>query len=248
VKRVAALYDIHGNVAALRAVLDEIEAMAVDKIVIGGDIAWGAFPSETLAMLRGLGDRAVYIRGNADRELVDPAITGKVHSGVTFWCSEQLSEDERRFLDGLPESLSLDIEGLGPTLFCHGSPRSDEEIITTATPDDVVAPMLADVAERVVLCGHTHMQCDRDVEGIRLVNAGSVGMPYEDTPGAYWTLLGPEIEPRRTTFDYAAAAEEMRASGCPDADEFAMGVYSPTGRAAGIMHFERTAGRYGDQR
>jgi predicted phosphodiesterase len=229
--------------AALRAVLDEIETMAVDKIVIGGDIAWGPFPRETLAMLRELGDSVVYIRGNADRELVDPAITGKVHSGVTFWCSEQLSEDERRFLGELPETLTLDIEGLGPTLFCHASPRSDEEIITPETPDDVIAPMLAGVPERVVLCGHTHMQYDRDVGGVRLVNAGSVGMPYEDTPGAYWTLLGPDVELRKTTFDCAAAAEAVQASGCPDADEFAMGVYSPTGRAAGIMHFERTAGR-----
>jgi predicted phosphodiesterase len=245
---VAALYDIHGNAPALRAVLDEIDPLSVEVIVIGGDIAWGPFPKETLSMLRALGERAVFIRGNADRELADPKITGAVHSAVTFWCAEQLTAEERRFLGNLPESVSLDIDGLGPTLFCHGSPRSDEEIITPATPDAVVAPMLAGVAQKTVLCGHTHMQYDRHIDGVRLVNAGSVGMPYEDTPGAYWTLLGPSVDLRRTTYDFAAAAEEVRASGCPDADEIAMGVYSPTGQAAGIIHFERTAGRERDQR
>jgi hypothetical protein len=103
--------------------------------------------------------------------------------------------------------------------------------------------MLAAVTERVVLCGHTHMQFDRSVGDARLVNAGSVGMPYEDAPGAYWTLLGPEVEPRRTAYDFAGAAEEVRAGGCPDADEMASEITSPTGREAATLHFERAAGR-----
>ena len=104
-------------------------------------------------------------------------------------------------------------------LFCHGSPRSDEEIITAVSPEERLAPMLEGVAEDTVVCGHTHHQFDRAVLGKRLLNAGSVGMPYEDEPAAYWLLLGRRAELRRTAYDIAAAAERLRASGFPDVDE-----------------------------
>ena len=115
--------------------------------------------------------------------------------------------------------MTLEIDGLGPTLFCHGSPRSDEEKLTRATGEERLGPILEGVAERVVVCGHTHQQFDRDVAGHRLLNAGSVGMPYEGDAAAFWLLLGPDAELRRTDYDIPAAAEVMRATGMPDVDE-----------------------------
>jgi diadenosine tetraphosphatase ApaH/serine/threonine PP2A family protein phosphatase len=111
------------------------------------------------------------------------------------------------------------IERLGPTLFCHGSPRSDEEIITRLTPDDRLDEMLALVGENVIVCGHTHVQFDRARRGKRVVNAGSVGMHNEGRPGAYWLLLGPDVELRRTAYDIEDAAKRIRATDYPDPDE-----------------------------
>jgi hypothetical protein len=113
------------------------------------------------------------------------------------------------------------VDGLGPVLFCHGSPRSDDEILTAVSPEERVVAALGGVDEAIVVCGHTHAQFDRRVSGKRLVNAGSVGMPYEAKPGAYWALLGPEVELRRTAYDLAATAEAIRATGFPEADALA---------------------------
>ena len=113
----------------------------------------------------------------------------------------------------------MTVDGLGRVLFCHGSPRSDEEILTRISSEERVAAACAGVEEATVVCGHTHVQFDRDVAGKRLVNAGSVGMPYEAQPGAYWALLGPDVELRRTAYDLEAAAAAIRATGFPGADE-----------------------------
>jgi putative phosphoesterase len=190
--RVAALNDVHGNLPALEAVLAELPDDVA--IVFGGDITAGPMPGETLELVRSLGERALLLRGNADRE-PDPELTA----------------EQQRLLRELPESQTLDLDGLGRTLFCHGSPRSDEEIVTAVTSEERMRTILAGVAEHVVVIGHTHHQFDRTVDGIRVVNAGSVGMPYESRPGAYWALLGPEVELRRTEYDVEAAVEAMRA-------------------------------------
>ncbi len=206
--RVAALYDVHGNLPALEAVLADVQEAGVDRVVVGGDVvALGAFPRETLEELLALDERAAWVRGNGDRTPDE-------------FAAERLTREQLEFLAGLPLTLRLEIDGLGPTLFCHATPRSDEEIFTRLTPDERLARMLADVAEAVVVCGHTHVQVDRTAAGKRIVNAGSVGMPYADEPGAYWALLGPEVELRRTLYDLEAAAERIRASGWPQADEF----------------------------
>jgi len=133
---------------------------------------------------------------------------------------EQLDDANRAFLGSFEPRVVLDVEGLGATLFCHGSPRSDEEILTRATSEERLARVLADVPQRVVVCGHTHVQFDRPAAGLRVVNAGSVGMPYESGPGAYWALLGPGLELRRTLYDLEGAAEAIRASSWPGADAF----------------------------
>jgi predicted phosphodiesterase len=221
--RVAALYDVHGNLPALEAVLAEVEALGVDAVVVGGDIAIGPMPRPTLEHLLALGERARFLRGNGDREIAaDPAEHGSgLWADRTRWSAEQLEPGQRAWLAALPGTQSVDVAGLGPVLFCHGSPRSDEEILTAISPEPRVTAAVAGVGEAVVVCGHTHVQFDRRVAGKRLVNAGSVGMPYEAQPGAYWALLGPDVELRRTDYDLEAAAESVRTTGFPGAEELA---------------------------
>lgn len=224
--RVAALYDIHGNLPALDAALRAADAAAVDAIVIGGDVALGPMPRETLDRVVALGPRAHMLSGNCDRLLVD-AFDGRslaplpaaVQEAIA-WCAGQLDRAHRDVLAGLPPIRTLDVGRLGVTLFCHASPRSDDEIITAATPVDRVRPMLVGVPQRVVVCGHTHMHFDRVVDGVRLVNAGSVGMPY-GLPGAHWLLLGPGARPVRTEYDRERAAALVRQTRYPQAAEFA---------------------------
>jgi len=204
--RVAALYDVHGNLPALEAVLTEVDA---DLLLVGGDVVAGPWPSETLERLRALGERVRVIRGNADRELAEPPKPkreGGPPPEVIEWTRSRLSGEQLEFLARLPQTASLEVEGLGRVLFCHATPRSDEEVLTRISPDQRWLDALAGVDESVVVCGHTHVQFDRHVGDIRLVNAGSVGMPYEREPGAYWALLGPDVELRRTEHEPADIA------------------------------------------
>jgi predicted phosphodiesterase len=238
--RIAALYDIHGNLPALEAVLAEVDA---DAILVGGDAVLGPLPKGTLDLLRGR--NATFIRGNCDR-----AVGGGVPDDDPWvervrWAREQLDEDDLTFLRGLPHPLTLDVDELGPVLFCHGTPRSDEEIFTAITPPKRLDPILDGVRERVIVCGHTHVQFDRLVGDRRLVNAGSVGMAYEGEPGiAAWALIGPVVDLRRTRYDAASAAAVIEASGFPGAEEFADEyVVHQTGPEEATAHFEALAER-----
>jgi predicted phosphodiesterase len=169
-------------------------------IVVGGDIcAGGEHPSETLARLRGLGDRVAWLRGNADREL-HPDEEGLAPAEFLEQARSQLSEEEIEFLHELPET-----QVIGDVLYCHASPRNDLDIFTERTPEERIAFLFAGLEVPTVVCGHTHMQYDRRVGGVRVVNAGSVGMPYEEEPGAYWLL---DLVHRRTLYDGA----ELKAS------------------------------------
>jgi putative phosphoesterase len=219
--RVAALYDVHGNLPALDAVLAEVAREDVDAIVVGGDSVAGPFPSPTLARLRALGDRVRWIRGNADRELV-PGEQGNGPPELIEWVRSKLSEEELDFLYRLPEQLALDVDDVGRVLFVHATPRNDTEIFTALTPDERVAPILEGVDADLVVCGHTHVQFDRVVAGTRIVNAGSVGMAYEDEPGAYWLLLGPDVEHRRTAYelDVGEFPDEWPSATAAEATEF----------------------------
>jgi putative phosphoesterase len=243
--RVAALYDIHGNLPALEAVTAEVDEARADLVLVGGDVVTGPFPSETLERLSGLGDRAYFIRGNADRVLVEDA--GEPTGPSPWperqaWTRAQLTDEQRRLLATLAHTVTREVGGLGEVRFCHGSPRSDEEIITRATSPERLSEIMSGVGQRVVVCGHTHVQFDRMIGGVRLVNAGSVGMPYEDEPGAYWALLGPDVELRRTEYDLERAAAAIRASGFPGADEFAdEHVLHPAGADEATEQFERMA-------
>jgi putative phosphoesterase len=191
--RIAALYDIHGNLAALEAVLAEVPDDAT--IVVGGDIcAGGEQPSEVLGRLRGLGDRVAWLRGNSDRELY-PGEEGLAPPEVVEEARSRLSEAEIEFLYALPPTVRI-----GDVLYCHASPRNDVDIFTERTPEERIAPLFAGLGVPTVVCGHTHTQFERTVAGVRVVNAGSVGMAYEEEPGAYWLL---DLVHRRTPYEGA---------------------------------------------
>jgi putative phosphoesterase len=227
--RVAALYDVHGNLPALEAVLREVEREAPDVVLVGGDVSAGPFPVECLELLRSLGDRAVWIRGNADRE---------IHG----WPAEQLSDEQRAFLRDLAEAAVLEVDDLGPVLFCHGSPRSDDEIITERSPDLRLEAALAGVTQQVVVHGHTHVAYDREFGLYRLISPGSVGMPYAELPGAYWGMFGPGYSARVTEYDFAAAAERIRGSAWPQAEQIAVdNVLTVPSPDEAIDFFERMA-------
>jgi putative phosphoesterase len=222
---VAALYDIHGNLPALDAVLAELHREPPDSVVVGGDVAAGPMPREVLARLRELPWPVHWLRGNADRAVVmgfDGTIPPELRDHPLFqgdaWAATFLSRADRDFLDGLPPLIALHVEGLGAVLFCHGTARSDEERVTTATPPERLARVLADAGSDVVVGGHTHRQFDRRAGGRRMINAGSVGRPYEHRPGAYWLRLGPGVTLRRTPYDTAAADAAFRSLGYPAAD------------------------------
>lgn len=235
--RVAGLYDIHGNVSALEAVLAEVPADAA--VVIGGDIVLGPKPVETLELLESLGERAHWIRGNCEGRTPH---TDQLWEQRRLFTRQRLGEERHRALEVLRATLTLEVEGLGPTLFCHGSPRSDEEIITAVTSAERLRTILGGVEERVVICGHTHHQFDRTVDRWRVVNAGSIGMPYEGRPGAYWALLGPDVELRRTEYSSAAAEKHIRASGYPDPDELVETLFTaPPSAQEAAEHFEQQA-------
>ena len=241
--RVAALYDIHGNLPALEAVLEELCQADIDQIVVGGDVLPGPMPRQTLQRLLDLDRPVHFLHGNG--ELAMLALLSAPHEGaVTYWgttsgeplpehyrpvyrwTAQQLQVDYQPVLARWPKILRLEIDGLGAVLFCHATPRSETEIFTRLTPAERLAPLLDPLGVSVVVCGHTHMQFERQVGRTRVVNAGSVGEPY-GAPGAHWLLLGPEIELRHTPYDLVLAAERIMATAYPGAHEFIQGMLHP---------------------
>lgn len=221
--RVAAISDIHGNLPALEAVLTEAEREKPDLMVFCGDVASGPMPAETIDLLMTLRG-ARFVRGNADRGLVEE-FDGKPASAMpgpfADWCARQITKRHRDFLGSFEDRVAVDgVDGLGRVLFCHATPRNDTDVFTVESPLERVRMLFAGVDADVVVCGHTHMQFDRMIDRLRVVNAGSVGMPY-GTPGAYWAMLGPDVDLRRTAYDREAAARRIRAKDWETAEEFA---------------------------
>jgi putative phosphoesterase len=230
VGRVAVVSDVHTNVAALTAVLADIDAADVDLVVSCGDLTWGSHPDQTIALMRGLGARALFIRGNGERAVLE--ISGgrrTAGSPREAWVPARHSGSSLEFVAAIPFSVVIEITGLGPVRFCHGSPRSDTELVTPATPGERFAELCAGVDEQVLVTGHTHLQFDRRVAGRRSVNPGSVGLPYhEGEPGtAYWALLGPDVTLRQTRYDVTAALEAGAGCGDPAAETIAGLLMSP---------------------
>jgi putative phosphoesterase len=224
--RVAALYDIHGNLPALEAVLADVRREGIERIVVGGDVLPGPMPRETLACLLDLDIPVAFIRGNGDREVrasrrgIDTGAVPEPFRAAMRWNAQQLRAEDEQAIDRWPATLRLPIDGLGDVLFCHATPRNDVDIFTRHTPDAALVAMFDEADAPVVVCGHTHMAFDRMIGGTRVVNAGSVGMPFGE-PGAYWLVLGPGVEPRHTSYDLTDAAARIRATAYPGAAEFA---------------------------
>ena len=234
-RRVAVISDVHGNAVALEAVLDELREEPPDLVVFGGDLTWGPLPEETLALVKGLDTPALFVRGNADRALLEPTDDPTPRE---LWLLERHSEEAQAFLSTFVERVSVDVDGLGPVCFCHGSPRSDEELVTPETPETRMREMTSEIAERTLVTAHTHLQFDRRVAGIRSINAGSVGMPYEGRLGAFWAILGPDVELRRTDYSLDEAAARYRASGDPMAEQMVELLATPPTREEVIKHAE----------
>lgn len=242
---VAALYDIHGNLPALEAVLAEVRQLEVTEVIVGGDVLPGPMPGETLSCLLNLGIPTRFIYGNGEVTVLEqkagrkPSSVPPPYRPVIEWTARQLSLEEERILAGWPKTVQMEIPGLGEVLFCHATPRNENEIFTRLTPEERLLPIFAGINAAAVVCGHTHMQFDRTVGGIRIVNAGSVGMPFGE-PGADWLLLGPAIEFRHTRYDLAKTAGRIAATVYPQAEQFAaVNVLNPPSAAEMLDLFTR---------
>jgi putative phosphoesterase len=227
--RVAAIYDIHANLPALEAVLQDIRQAEVDHVVVGGDVLPGPMPREAIKCLLDFDVPVQFIQGNGDREVLALMAGTETDWYRTAperwrepvrWTAQQLNLGHERLLAGWPKTLRFEIRGLDEVLFCHATPRSDTEVFTRLTSEDRLLPIFEGLNVPVVVCGHTHMQFERTVGGIRVLNAGSVGMPFGE-PGAYWLLLGPNIEFRQTPYDLTNAAERIKDTKYPQAQDFA---------------------------
>ena len=253
--KVAAIYDIHGNLPALEAVLQDIRETDVDQIVVGGDVVPGPMPRETLSCLLNLDMPVGFIHGNGELAML-AQMAAVDESAVTYWGTtsgnplpeqyrpvyrwtvQQLYPDYEPLLASWPKTLRLEIPGLGDVLFCHSTPRSETEVFTRLTPEDHLVPIFEGLNVSLVVCGHTHMQFDGMVGQTRVVNAGSVGEPY-GAPGAYWLLLGPDVQLRHTVYDLEKAAERIRATDFPGAEDFAKDIQQPPSEAEMLEVFTK---------
>jgi predicted phosphodiesterase len=249
VQRVAALYDIHGNLPALEAVLEELQQLSVDAIVVGGDVLPGPMPRECLELLRAYRIPTAFIHGNGESAAIESLRGGPLEKvpeafrPAVEWSARQVPDEIATAMQAWPTTLQLEIDGVGDTLFCHASPRNDTEIFTRLSPDERIRTMFAGTPSDLAVCGHTHMQFDRTVDTIRVVNAGSVGMPFGD-PGACWLLLGPDVQLRRTSYDLDAAAARLRRSEFPGVDQYVeRQVLHPPSEAQMLAAYSKVDGR-----
>ena len=224
VATVAVLSDIHGVLPVLDAVLAEPDVASAERVVVTGDHAAGPMPVEVLDRLVGLGDRCLLVRGNADRELVAVARGRDSDIDVSNWAGRQLRPDQVELLAGLPHPVRLEVAGFGTVVFCHGTPRDDDEVVLVDTRLSRWAEVLVELddTDRVVVCGHTHMPFARLVDRRLVVNPGSIGMPYGRAGGSWALLRDGQIELRHTPVDIeAAVAAVVSGSTYPDRQEWA---------------------------
>jgi predicted phosphodiesterase len=204
----ALLYDVHGNLPALEAVLADAGSAGATRFLLGGDYAlFGPFPAETVARLRELED-ATWIRGNVDRWTANPGQVPDAGVGeAVAACRAELGTAIADELGALPAQLALDA-----TLYCHASPRSDLRSFLPEAGEDE-DEILAGATERRIVFGHTHLAFSRvRPDGIELLNPGSVGMPFDGDPRAAYALVREDgtIERRRVSYDHAGSAAAVR--------------------------------------
>ena len=260
--RILALYDIHGNLDALDAVLADPRAAEPDLVVVGGDVVPGPLAGATLDRLRGLPVPVRWVRGNGEREVAEAVGTsaggsagggsagggsaggGSAGGGqdlarlTAALSAAELGDEAARALGDLP--LTLVADGV---LFCHASPRRDDELLTRLSPPERWAAALAGAGAATVVAGHTHQQDDRRVGDTRFLNAGSVGLPYEGDGDARWLWLTDGVpELRRTAYDAAAAGRRMLQAGWPDPETIEAALIEPIPADVVTRLFEERAG------
>ena len=247
-QRVAALYDIHGNLPALEAVLEDVRREGVDAIVVGGDVLPGPMPRECLDLLHSTGIRTEFIHGNGESAVLESLRGGELtavpeafRDGIR-WNGTQIPNERVAAISAWPLTARFEIDGMGNVLFCHATPRNDTEIFTKLSSPERIWVMFAGVNAAIVVCGHTHMQFDLTVDVLRIVNAGSVGAPFAN-PGAYWALFGPDVQLRRTSYDVEAAASRIRRTDFPGAARFADSVVLPHPESAMLSFYAKVDGR-----
>jgi putative phosphoesterase len=225
--RVAALYDIHGNLPALEAVLEDVGREDVDRVLVGGDVVPGPMAPAVLERLLSLNVPVDFIYGNGETEVLRASRGDELvrvpppHRPLIEWTASQFDRQQLDMMAKWPLTVRYSVDGLGEVVFCHATPRDDNEIFTRLTPVERLRPLVADLGATLVVCGHTHMPFDRAVGDTRIVNAGSIGMPFGDA-GADWLLLGPDVRFRHTNYDAQDAAARIRATNYPQADDFAV--------------------------
>ena len=253
--KVAALFDIHANLPALEAVIQEVHESEVEQIVVGGDVVPGPMPRETLRCLLDLDLPVQFIRGNGELAML-AQMAAADESAVTYWGTTsgkplpeqyrpiyrwtvgQLHPEYESVLASWPKTLQLEIHELGNVLFCHSTPRSETEIFTRRTPEERLLPLFEGLNVSVVVCGHTHMQFDRMIGKTRVVNAGSVGEPYGE-PGADWLLLGPDVQLQHTSYDLTKAVERIRNTEFPGVEDFVRDITQPPAEAEMLEVFTK---------
>lgn len=224
--QIAAIYDIHGNLPALEAVVNDIKKMNIDRLVVGGDVIAGPMPIPVLQLLQNLKLPTDFVLGNAEAEYLR-CVDNKPINGLSTrandeakWLSSILPIQSEEFIRTWHNILSIEHPTLGDILFCHATPRSNIEVFTTRTPEQRIKPAFEGISEKIVICGHTHMQFSRKHGSINIVNAGSVGMPFGSV-GADWLVIDQDIEMMHTKYDLKKAADTIKASNYPNAKEFA---------------------------
>jgi predicted phosphodiesterase len=213
---IALLYDIHGNLPALEAVLADAADRGAERFVLGGDYTlFGAWPAEVLYRLEALPE-ATWIRGNGERWIASPADapdTELVQQAIRA-CAAALGARRVRSLAELAEQAVID-----ETRLCHGSPISDVRSFFPEPAEDE-EELLAGIDERRLVFGHTHVPFARSSSAagrsVELVNPGSVGMPFDGDARAAYALLAPDegrVEHRRVDYDHRSSAAAVRALG-----------------------------------
>ena len=223
--RVAALYDIHGNLPALEAVLHELRREGIDRLVIGGDVVPGPMSSESVDRVLNLGVPTDFVRGNGELAALaertgSPSGVPEPYRDVVRWSGESLTPEQADAIAGWPRTVLLRIPPLGDVLFCHATPRNENEIFTKLTREERLLEIFRGLDVAMVVCGHTHMQFDMMVGGTRIVNPGSIGMPF-GAPGADYLLLGPGVDLKHISYDLEGAAGRIRQTAYPKAEDFA---------------------------
>lgn len=230
----AVLADIHGNSLALEATLADLDKVGgADYLLVLGDlVVFGPDPGGVLTLLKKY-PSAFHVRGNTDRYLVEKKYPGTPGDHTwqsqvlaSFpWTATQLGPDGLHFLAGLPACQILSLDSSHTIMAVHASPRSDEENIRPETPDTELAEMLDGFNSfNLLLCGHTHVPVDRMVEGRRIINVGSVGLPFDGDPRASYALIYSQpngqyhVEFRRVAYDVDAVIKQLTTVAHPTAD------------------------------